>query len=199
MNRLRMNSLIVFTIFVITLFAGTLMIQAEDKAADNQDGKDKLVYVIPIEDEVERGLEAFLIRSTEEAMEEGANHIIFKIDTPGGRVDSASQIAKVLQNIDIPTTAFIVNEALSAGSYIALNLDTIYMKPNATMGASGIITSDGTAADEKAQSAWIAAMKSAAESTGRDPIYAIAMADASVVLPELNGPKGKFFTLTHKY
>src|SRR5690625_4144362 len=108
MNRLRMNSLIVFTIFVITLFAGTLMIQAEDKAADNQDGKDKLVYVIPIEDEVERGLEAFLIRSTEEAIEEGANHIIFEIDTPGGRVDSATQIAKLLQGLQIPTTSFIV-------------------------------------------------------------------------------------------
>lgn len=30
----------------------------------NNAGEDKLVYVIPIEDAVERGLEAFLIRST---------------------------------------------------------------------------------------------------------------------------------------
>src|SRR5690625_1772318 len=163
--------------------------------AENE-GENKLVYIVPIENEVERGLEAFLVRSTNEAIDAGANHIIFEIDTPGGRVDSASQIGKLLQSIDIPTSAFIVNEALSAGSYIALNLDTIYMKPNATMGASGVITADGTAADEKAQSAWIAAMKSAAESSGRDPLYAIAMADASVDLPELNAPEGKFLTLT---
>src|SRR5690625_5888343 len=45
--------------------------------------------------------------------------------------------------------------------------DEIYMKPNATMGASGVITSDGKAADKKAQSAWVAAMKSAAESQDR--------------------------------
>src|SRR5699024_5363697 len=165
-------------------------------AETNEIGADKLVYMIPIEDEVERGLEAFLIRSTNEAEEAGANHIIFEIDTPGGRVDSAGQIGKLLQGLDIPTTAYIVNEALSAGSYIALNSDAIYMNPNSTMGASGVITGDGNAADEKAQSAWIAAMKSAAESKGRDPQYAIAMADASIDMPELGAPEGAFLTLT---
>ncbi|WP_442962157.1 NfeD family protein [Pseudogracilibacillus sp. SE30717A] len=165
-----------------------------DKSQAN--GENKLVYIIPIEKEVERGLEAFLTRSTNEAIEAGANHIIFEVDTPGGRVDSAGQIGKLLQSLDIPTTAYIVNEALSAGSYIALNSDTIYMNPNATMGASGVITGDGNAADEKAQSAWIAAMKSAAESKGRDPQYAVAMADSSIDLPEYGAPKGAFLTLT---
>lgn len=153
------------------------------------------MYIVPVENEVERGLEAFLDRVTEEAVEEGANHIIFEIDTPGGRVDAAGQIASILQNLEIPSTSFIVNEALSAGSYIALNTDTIYMKPHATMGASGVITQDGTAADKKAQSAWIAAMKSAAESKGRDPLYAAAMADADIDLPKYGAGKGEFLTL----
>lgn len=180
--------------FIIFAFFSILLMFPSAMQAEQGDGK--LVYVIPVEKEVERGLEAFLKRATNEAIEEGANHIIFEIDSPGGRVDSAGQISKLLQSLEVPTTAFIVNQALSAGSYIALNLDTIYMKPNATMGASGIITSDGNAADEKAQSAWIAAMKSAAESAGRDPIYAIAMADESIDLPELDAPKGRFLTLT---
>lgn len=158
-------------------------------------GEGKLVYVVPIEKEVERGLEAFLVRSTTEAIEAGANHIIFEIDTPGGRVDSAGQIAKLLQSLQIPTTSFIVNEALSAGSYIALNTDTIYMTPHATMGASGVITSDGTAADKKAQSAWLADMKAAAESKGRDPLYAAAMADPEIDLPEYDAGKGEYLTL----
>lgn len=178
-------------LFIIVILPQTLSI---GKSVAN--GEDKLVYVIPIENEVERGLEAFLTRSSNEAIEAGANHIIFEIDTPGGRVDSAGKIGKLLQTLEIPTTAYIVNEALSAGSYIALNSDTIYMNPNATMGASGVITGDGNAADEKAQSAWIAAMKSAAESKGRDPKYAIAMADESYDLPELGAPKGSFLTLT---
>lgn len=179
-------------IFTITLLSGTLLIQANAHA----EGEGKLVYVIPIENEVERGLESFLIRSTSEAVEAGANHIIFEIDTPGGRVDSAKQIGKLLQDLPIPATSYIVNDALSAGSYIALNTDNIYMKPNATMGASGVITGDGNAADDKAQSAWIAAMTGAAESKGRDPIYAEAMADSSIDLPEYGAGEGKFLTLT---
>src|SRR5699024_6082608 len=164
-------------------------------SAAEDDGKGQLVYMIPIEKEVERGLEAFLIRATDEAVEAGADHIIFEIDTPGGRVDSASQIGKLLQGLQIPTTSYIVNEALSAGSYIALNTDTIYMNPQATIGASGIINEDGTAADKKAQSFWLAAMEAAAESKGRDPIYAAAMADETIDLPEYGAPEGEFLTL----
>lgn len=184
-----------FALFSLVFLLSCLLWDGGAISAE-KDGEDQLVYFIPIEKEVERGLEAFLIRSTNEAQEAGANHIVFEIDTPGGRVDAAGQIGKLLQELDIPTTAFILNEALSAGSYIALNSDSIYMRPNATMGASGVITSDGNAADLKAQSAWIAAMKGAAESKGRDPLYAEAMADSDVDLPDLGAPKGEFLTLT---
>lgn len=180
---------ILLTLLVIFIFLPTFTNKAHGE------GTGKLVYVIPIEREVERGLEAFLKRTTNEAIESNADHIIFEINTPGGRVDSAGQIAELLQGLEIPNTSFIVNEALSAGSYIALNTDTIYFRPHATMGASGVITGDGNAADEKAQSAWLAAMRSAAESKGRDPLYAAAMADPSIDLPEYGAPEGKYLTL----
>jgi len=158
-------------------------------------GVDKLVYVIPIENEVERGLEAFLRRTTEEAREVNADHIIFEINTPGGAVEAAGNIGQIMQEIKIPKTAFIKSRALSAGSYIALFADKIYMSPQATMGASGIITADGNAADAKAQSYWREAMGSAAEAGGRERIYAEAMADASIDLPDFNAPAGEFLTL----
>src|SRR5699024_10068936 len=127
---------VVFLIF----FAFAILASAE------QDSTDDLVYVIPVEKEVERGLAAFLQRTTDEAIDNHAQYIIFEINTPGGRVDSAGEIATTIQNIHIPTISYIVNDALSAGSYIALNTDEIYMAPHAKMGASGIITQDGTAA-----------------------------------------------------
>ncbi|WP_420809396.1 NfeD family protein [Aquibacillus halophilus] len=182
--------LIVITSF-LSFFSENLGMSVN--AAENGEGK--LVYVIPIEKEVERGLEAFLSRTTKEATVENADHIIFEINTPGGRVDAAGNIAEILQDLEIPTTSFVTNRALSAGSYIALNTDNIYMKPQATMGASGVITADGNAADMKAQSAWFAAMKSAAESKGRDPLYALAMSDPDVDLPEYGAPEGEFLTL----
>ncbi|MGP4107228.1 NfeD family protein [Virgibacillus sp. L01] len=173
----------------VSLFTTIPMVNAQDS------GDGKLVYIIPIENEVEAGLEAFLSRTTKEAEAAGADHIIFEIDTPGGRVDSARQIAELLQDLELTTTSFIVNQALSAGSYIALNTDNIYMKPQANMGASGVINQDGTAANKKAQSAWLSAMKSAAESKGRDKLYAAAMADPSIDLPKYGAGEGKYLTL----
>lgn len=178
----------IFSLF-LTLFSGILF-QTTSHAQDRP-----LLYVIPIEKEVERGLEAFLRRTTDEAITSGADYILFEINTPGGWTDAAGNIATILQNLDLPTISFVKNEALSAGSYIALNTDMIYMAPHATMGSSAVIQQDGTAADAKAQSAWIAKMKEAAESKGRDPIYAQAMADQDVDLPELNAPEGKLLTL----
>src|SRR5699024_6871851 len=181
---------------LVTFFILPFLPESSIEAKENGEGK--LVYVIPVKKEVERGLEAFLKRTTKEAIEENADHIVFEIDTPGGRVDSAGQIANLLQDLKIPTTSFIVNEALSAGYYNTLNTDMIYKKHHATMGASGVINQDGTAADKKAQSAWLAAMKSAAESKDRDPLYAAAMADSSIDLPEYNAGKGEFLTLDPK-
>ncbi|WP_431798785.1 NfeD family protein [Halobacillus andaensis] len=159
------------------------------------DGEGEQVYVIPVESTVERGMTAFLERTTSEAIENGADHIIFEIDTPGGRVDAAGTIGELLQDLNVPNTAYITSQAYSAGSYIALNADQIYMKPQATMGASGVINSDGTAADKKAQSAWISSMVAAAEANDRDPIYARAMADSSIDLPDYGAPEGEFLTL----
>ncbi|SDQ48799.1 NfeD family protein [Virgibacillus salinus] len=189
-NRLKQYIILVLVFFIsASLFSAISVIKAQNN------GSGKVVYVIPIENEVERGLEAFLSRTTKEAEAKGADHIIFEIDTPGGRVDSARQIAELLQDLELPTTSFVINQALSAGSYIALNTDNIYMKPQANMGASGVINQDGTAADKKAESAWLSAMKSAAESKGRDKLYAAAMADPSIDLPEYGAEKGKYLTL----
>jgi len=154
------------------------------------------VYRIPIEDTVEKGLYAFLERAIEEAEAAGAQTIIFDIDTPGGLVDSASNISELLDNTPLKTIAFINNEALSAGAFIALHADEIYMVPSGLIGAAGVIESSGNAADLKAQSAWITAMKSAAESSGRDPKYAIAMANKEINMPEYRAPTGKFLTLS---
>lgn len=64
------------------------------------------------------------------------------------------------------------------------------MVPSATMGSAAVIDSTGNAASKKAQSYWLAAMKTAAEQNGRDPIYAQAMADVDIDLPEYGAEKG---------
>ncbi|UOQ46344.1 nodulation protein NfeD [Halobacillus salinarum] len=188
----RMQRIVVYSLLITA--AGIIGFQLFLNAVSAK-GEGKLVYIIPVSETVERGMAAFLHRTTDEAIENGADQIIFELDTPGGRVDAAGAIGEIIQDLTVPNTAFITSRAYSAGSYIALNTDQIYMKPQATMGASGVINSDGTAADKKAQSAWISSMVAAAESNNRDPLYARAMADSKVDLPEYGAPKGEFLTL----
>ena len=160
------------------------------------DADEQVVYVVPIKETVEKGLLAFLERAVEEAEEAGAEAIIFDVHTPGGVVDAADGIGKLLTGTDLKTVAFVNKKALSAGAYISLNTDEIYMVPGATMGSAAIIDQQGNTAGKKAESYWFAAMKAAAVESGRDPIYAQAMADDSIDLPELGAGKGKLLTLT---
>ncbi|WP_139187907.1 NfeD family protein [Bacillus tuaregi] len=158
--------------------------------------KGEVVYVVPIEETVEKGLHAFLKRAVETAEEEKADAIIFEIHTPGGAVDAAAEIGKLLTSTDVKTVAFINTQALSAGAYISLNMDEIYMVKGGTIGSAAIIDQQGNTAGKKAESYWFAEMRNAAKHAERDPIYALAMADESVDLPEYGAGKGKLLTLT---
>jgi membrane-bound serine protease (ClpP class) len=156
---------------------------------------DKKVFVIPLEKEVEQGLREFLKRSFAEAEEANASHIILEINTPGGAVNAATDIAKLMRDTKIPMTAYINNQALSAGAYIALNADEIVMVSGSVMGAAAIIDQQGNTAGKKAESFWHAEMQSAAKLNDRNPIYALAMADEDVDLPDLGSERGALLTL----
>ena len=110
----------------------------------------------------------------------------------------AMEIADTLRSSEIPITAFINRRAISAGAYIALNADQIYMAPGSQMGSAAIITGDGNAADDKAQSLWLSELKESAERNGRDPKYALAMADKDVDIPEYGAGTGDLLTLESK-
>jgi membrane-bound serine protease (ClpP class) len=179
-----------FFILLFSAIIGSFAVQAAENS------QTETVYVIPVHETVEKGLLAFINRSINEAEEMNAELIILDINTPGGAVDAASDIAKSMTTTKIPLIAFVNKQALSAGAYIALNADEIYMTPGSTMGAAAIIDGQGNAAGEKAESFWLAAMKSAAELNGRDPIYAMAMADKDIDLPDVNAGKGELLTLT---
>lgn len=178
-------SIALFSCFIICLLLG---VQLNAKSADQK------VHVIPIEDTVEKGLSKFIERSFEQAKSERAKHIILDINTPGGAVDAALEIADTIRASDIPVTAFVNHRALSAGAFIALNADQIYMTPNGKMGAAAIIDGEGNAADQKSESLWLAEMSDAAEKQGRDPKYALAMADVDIDAKEAGAPKGELLT-----
>src|SRR5690625_1322502 len=118
------------------------------------------------------------------------------MDTPGGAVDAAGNIGTLIRQTNIPVITFVKSKAISAGAYIALNTDEIVMAPGATMGSAKVIDGSGNAAEDKAQSYWLAEMRSAAELNDRDPKYALAMADERIEIPELDVSDDELLTLT---
>lgn len=178
-------------VWVLSLLLG-LLLPLFSVGAQNE-----TVYRIPLDDVVEKALYTFLAQSIEEAEEANAEAIIIEMNTPGGLVDEAENIAMLMADTeDIPIYLYINNRALSAGAFLALYAEEIYMSPNATMGAAAVIDQTGNAADEKARSAWAASMRNAAEYSGRNPVYALAMVDESLEIPELGVDAGELLTLS---
>ncbi|CAM3116367.1 nodulation protein NfeD [Filibacter tadaridae] len=180
-----------FLLFI--LFISTALLPfAETSAATAK------VYKVPLINEVEKGLYSFLQRSFTEAEEAGAEAVFIEIDTPGGFTDAAGDIAELMDDArqKVEVIAYVHPRALSAGAFIALHADKIYMSPNGKIGAAQVIVSSGNAADKKSDSAWRADMINAAKSSNRITKYALAMADPSVDMPKYRAKVGELLTLT---
>jgi len=168
-----------------------------------------LVYRVPIEGTIDLGLPPFIERVLKAAAEEGAEAVIFDIDTFGGRVDAATQIKDAILDSPILTVAFINRRAISAGALISLSCDKIYMTSGGTIGAATAVDMQGEKGSEKVISYMREEMASTAESTGRNIEIAKGMVDEelnfthliingdSVEVTDLEGRKeGKLITLT---
>jgi len=200
----RKLSLIFVTALLVLLFFIPLAAGGRAEAfsvSAVQEVKSGPVFVIPVDQEIERGLQRFLERGFEEAQNYGAVLIVLEINTPGGLVATAEEIGSMVRENAIPTAAFITGNAASAGSYIALNADTIIMKPGSMIGSASLVDMTGKAVnDPKLVSFWKSKMVGAAALNGRDPEIAAGMTDSSIVVdkPELgiNKPKGQIIALT---
>ncbi len=152
------------------------------------------VMMIPVDDVVELGLSSYLERNIARAEEVEADAIILVLDTPGGRVDAAQDIKRILYGTDIPTIAFVKDQAISAGAYIAMCCDEIMMAPGSTIGDAEMLI-NGVRADEKYLGPWREEFAAIAEDKGRDPEIAKAFVDRDIVIEGVV-EAGKLLTLT---
>ena len=148
------------------------------------------VHLVRIRGRIEQGLAAFVSRALREAEREGADAVVFDIDTPGGFVDAALKIRDSIVNSGIRTVAYVNPRAWSAGALIAMACEELSMKPGSSMGAA-----ETRPNEEKYISAVRAEFEATADLRGRDPQVAGAMVDADIEIPGLVG-KGKILTLT---
>ncbi len=153
------------------------------------------VALIPLQGIIDSGTENYIGFALEESEKKGAAAVILELDTPGGYLESAYNIMKLIDDFPGQVYAFVRPQALSAGAYLALAADEIYMTPGSAMGAAEPRFFGGGEADEKVLSAWEARMRTAAERRGRDPQVAAAMVRKEIAIEGIVD-KGILLTLT---
>jgi membrane-bound serine protease (ClpP class) len=179
-------------LFLILFFAGLLFNPPE---APGDQHTAKTVYVIPIQGEIDRSLVVFIRRGLERAEEAEADILLFDINTFGGRVDSALQIATLIGSAEpMETIAHITTGpestgvSWSAGALISFSTNRIFMAPGTSLGAAApvLMGAEGPeAASEKVVSALRAQMAALAEKNGYPTSIARAMVDEDIELREV--------------
>ncbi|HED24160.1 MAG TPA: nodulation protein NfeD [Firmicutes bacterium] len=186
-----MNRKVRYFFWLICLLSGLLvcgLFTAE--AAPSQ-----RVVIIKIEGTIDPGTVSYARHAFSMARENDSPAVILELDTPGGYINSAEEIRRLMDEYSRPIHAFINPNAISAGAYLALAADSIYMVPGATIGAAEPSYLGLGEVDEKSLSYWEKEMAAMAERQGRDPNIASAMVRRDRVVEGLS-EEGALLTLT---
>lgn len=147
------------------------------------------VVVIPVgqEDLINPARFEFMSKTLKRATSEGAEAVIFDLDTPGGLAwETATFIMEDLQKLGCPSISYVNPRAISAGALIAIGTDAIYMAPRSSIGAATPVNMGGVEMGEaeraKSNSAFMAMARSAAVAKGHNPAVVDAMIDKDVGL-----------------
>lgn len=194
--------------FVLYVMAALLLAPSAPARAEAATPADGVVYVIPVEGMIEPALLYVIRRGVTEAESVKARAIVLTMDTPGGTLNAAGDIVRLLQRVTIPTYTFVEKNAFSAGAIIALATDHIYMAPGSVIGDAmpimmspmGGVQELPEDVQEKSVSAVAALIRAAAQESGHDPQLAEAMVRREIeykIGDDVISPAGQLLTLTN--
>lgn len=166
---------IAFAALLASLAAPAAASQAEPPAPPD-------AYVMEIAGPLSAGHLALFQRASATARADDAALVIV-FDTPGGELTRMKQLADAIDSAargGLRVFGHVDDEALSAGVWLAIACESLYMRQRATIGSAQAIqlTPGGIQpAPEKIQSSYRAWVRAWAESHGRSPLLAQAMID----------------------
>ncbi len=159
---------LVLAILVLIVAGNCLNAFAETKSAAGE------VIIADFNLPVDPGSSTFMSRVVATAQSNNAAAIVIEMNTPGGFLSDMTSITRSITAANassIPTYTFIVPNGLgaSAGSYIAMATNRIYMAPGSEIGPSTPIVVGGSALEQNhTQSAMLDYMTALAEQWGRN-------------------------------
>jgi membrane-bound serine protease (ClpP class) len=178
---------------LVVCWVVSVLLIAQDPPAQNGTKK---VMVMEIKAEIDPRMTRYVELALAHATKTEADYVVVELDTYGGTLTDAKEIAQKIMDFEKPVWVFINSDAASAGALISIACDSIYMSPGASIGAATVVTgTDGTAAPDKYQSYMRSIMRSTAEENGRNPDIAEGMVDERIVIDSIK-QAGKVITLT---
>lgn len=168
------------------------------------------VYILPIRENIMPPLVYVVRRGVKEAMEAKADALILDMNTDGGRVDVTEEIIEIISKFKGPTYTYVNDRAFSAGAFISVATQKIYMAPQSVIGAAApiLLAPGGSGADKmpdtmeaKMTSAVRALVRAQAEKNGHNVEVIEAMIDKTKELKiddEVLNKEGNILTLTDR-
>ncbi len=169
-NKFNENHKLILTGLILLCLAGGFFVSAGVAGAETGTAP---VYVIEVDGAVTAGLQSFLDRQIEVAVEDDAQLFILVMNTPGGLVDATLKINELFLNAEMPVAVLVAPSgaiAGSAGAFILVSSDIAAMAPGTTVGAAMPVamSPEGTeATDEKTINFYASHMRSIAREQGR--------------------------------
>ena len=170
-----------FALSAVALVGSVTLLESPVRAGPPEPAADahglRNVRVVDFEGEIEPALAAYTIRQIAEARKAGADGLILRIESPGGRVDSSMEVADALLALpkSLRTIAWVPEYAYSGASMVALACDEIVMRPGARIGdCQPILMGEGgiIPAGEKMETVLRAEFRRFAERNGWPPLLA---------------------------
>lgn len=167
------------------LVLGALLLVAAPLVAESPE-RSRMAAVVPIHGEINDVLKRSIERRVAKARSEGADTIIFEMDTPGGLVSSALDISKLIKKLPdqgVRTVAWVKDSAFSAGALISVAAQEIVMSSVSSIGDCapimfspvGGLEELGETERAKAESPVLQEFRDSARRNGYDPLLCRAM------------------------
>lgn len=167
------------------------------------------VVIIPIREPIDKPLVYLVRRGVKQAIEEKADLLILDMETDGGLVNVTMDIIDVLDQFKGPTATYVNKRAFSAGAFISLATQKIFMAPGSVIGAAApmlMVPGGGpqevpSTVEAKMVSAISALVRARAEKNGYNKQVVQAMIDKTtelVIDGKTLNKEGQILTLTNQ-
>lgn len=176
--------------------------------AQNPAEAGKVVYIVPIRDQIATPVVYVIRRGVKQAMEAKADALVLDMDTHGGALSSTTEIVEALEKFKGLTVTYVNRNAFSAGAFIAVATQKIYMAPQSVIGAAapimmgpaGGVEGMPDTVERKMTSGVSALVRTSAEKNGHniEVIEGMINKNKEVIIDgEVINEKGEILTLTN--